>query len=162
MRPRRFKLRTHMDSGQMYRVYRNQAVAAYLSLYFFIFLSSFQTLKVFVTLFSRTVRPTKLKLGTHVDSRQIYPVYWCTGLPCPPVSCPRGQDITWYLVPGDTLPRGRISSSPPRLILSSGTRYRRYGILFPGTFYPGVKCPPNPIHLSFNIIWWVNSPHPYP
>ena len=39
VRPRRLKLGTHMDSGQMYRVYRNQAAAAYLSLYFFIFLS---------------------------------------------------------------------------------------------------------------------------
>ena len=38
-RPGRLILGTHMDSGQMYRVYRNQAAAAYLSLYFFIFLS---------------------------------------------------------------------------------------------------------------------------
>ena len=51
-RPRRLKLCTHVDSGQMYRVYRNQAAAAYLSLYSFFFLSNFQTLKVFVTLFS--------------------------------------------------------------------------------------------------------------
>ena len=36
---RRLKFGTHMDSGQMYRVYWNQATAAYLSLYFFIFLS---------------------------------------------------------------------------------------------------------------------------
>ena len=36
----------------MYRVYRNQAAAAYLSLYSFFFLSNFQTLNVFVTLFS--------------------------------------------------------------------------------------------------------------
>ena len=52
VRPRRLKLCTHVDSGQMYRVYRNQAAAAYLSLYSFFFLSNFQTLKVFVTLFS--------------------------------------------------------------------------------------------------------------
>ena len=53
VRPRRLKLGTHMDSGQMYHVYRNQAAAAYLSLYFFIFLSlQFSTLKFFVT-FSR-------------------------------------------------------------------------------------------------------------
>ena len=64
-----------MDSGQMYRVYRNQAAAAYSSLYFFIFLSNFHTLKFFVTLFSGTVRPKRLKLGTHVDSGQIYSVY---------------------------------------------------------------------------------------
>ena len=44
--------------------------------YFFIFLSNFQTLKFFVTLFSETVRPTKLKLGTHVDNGLMYCVYW--------------------------------------------------------------------------------------
>ena len=123
VRPRRLKLGTHVDSGQMYRVYRKQAAAAYSSLYFFIFLSNFQTLKFFVTLFSRTVRlgthmnrcfvhtgirllllirpfissflflsnfqtlksfvsllsgtvrPRRLKLGTHVDSGQMYRVY---------------------------------------------------------------------------------------
>ena len=37
-----------MDSGQMYRVYRNQAAAAYLSFYFFIFLSlQFLNIKIF-------------------------------------------------------------------------------------------------------------------
>ena len=65
-----------MDSGQMYRVYWNQAAAAYSSLYFFIFfLSNFQSLKVFVTLLSGTVRPRRLKLGTHVDSSSMYHVY---------------------------------------------------------------------------------------
>ena len=50
-RPRRLKLGTHVDSGQMYRVYRNQAAAPYLSPYFFIFfLSNFQTLKCFAHL----------------------------------------------------------------------------------------------------------------
>ena len=38
----------------------------------FFFLSNFQTLKFFVTLFSRTVRPRRLKLGSHMDSRQMY------------------------------------------------------------------------------------------
>ena len=67
VRPR-LKLGTHVDSGQMYRVYRNQTATAYSSLYFFIFfLSNFQTLKVFITLLSGTVRP-RSKLGTHVDS----------------------------------------------------------------------------------------------
>ena len=42
----------------------------------FFFLSSFQTLKMFVKLFSETVRPRRLKLGTHMDSRQMYRVYW--------------------------------------------------------------------------------------
>ena len=75
MRYRRLKLGTHMDSGQMYCVYRNQATAAYSSLYSFFFLSNFQTLKFFVTLFSRTVRPRTLKLGTHVASGQMYRAY---------------------------------------------------------------------------------------
>ena len=59
----------------MYRVYRNHAAAAYSSLYSYFFLSNFQTLKFFVTLFSGTVRPRKLKLGTHVDSGQMCCVY---------------------------------------------------------------------------------------
>ena len=76
MRPRRLKLGTHVDSGQMYHVYQNQAAAAYSSLCFFIFLSfQFSTLKFLVTLFSGTVRPRKLKLGTHMDSGQMYHVY---------------------------------------------------------------------------------------
>ena len=78
MRPRRLKLGTHMDSGQMYHVYqnfKNQAAASYLSLYFFIFLSSYQTLNILVTFFSGTVRSRRFKLGTHVDSRQMYSVY---------------------------------------------------------------------------------------
>ena len=41
----------------------------------FFFLSNFQTLKFFVTLFSRTVRPRSLKLDTHVDSGQMYCLY---------------------------------------------------------------------------------------
>ena len=76
LRPRRLKLGTHMDSGQRYRVYRNQAAAAYSSFYFFIFLSlQFSTLKFFVTLFSGTMRPRRLKVGTCVDSGQMYHVY---------------------------------------------------------------------------------------
>ena len=77
VRPRRLKHCTHVGSGQMYHVYWNQAVAAYSSLYFFIFLSlQFSTLKFFVTLFLGTVRPRRLKLGTHMDSGQMYHVYW--------------------------------------------------------------------------------------
>ena len=77
VRPRKLKLGAHMDNGWMYRVYRNQAAAAYSSLYFFLFfLSNSQTLKCFVTLFSGTVRPRRLKLGTRVDSGQMYRVYW--------------------------------------------------------------------------------------
>ena len=77
MRPRRLKIGTCVDSGQMYHVYQNQAAAAYSSLYFFIFLSlQFSTLKIFITLFYGTVRPKRLKLGTHMDSGQMYHVYW--------------------------------------------------------------------------------------
>ena len=56
--PRRLKLGTHMNSEQMYRVYRNQSAAAYSSFYFsFFFLPNFQKLNFFVKLFSGTVRP---------------------------------------------------------------------------------------------------------
>ena len=47
----------------MYYVYRNQAAAAYFSL------------KVFVVLFSGTVRPRRLKLGTHVNNGWMYCVF---------------------------------------------------------------------------------------
>ena len=40
----------------------------------FIFLSNFQALKIFITFFSGTVRPTRLKLGTHVDNGWMYHV----------------------------------------------------------------------------------------
>ena len=74
--PRRLKFGTHVDNGPMYRVYRNQAAATYSSLYFFIFLSlQFLILRFFVTVFSGTMRPRKLKLGTHVDSVRLYRLY---------------------------------------------------------------------------------------
>ena len=122
------KLVTHMETGWMYRVYWNQAAAAYSSLYFFIFflynfqtskffayfsqelwgledwnlvhtwtvgrcilytrirllllislfissffsLSNFQTLQIFVTLFSGTVRRRRLKLSAHMDKGWLY------------------------------------------------------------------------------------------
>ena len=76
VRPRRLKVGTHLYSGQMYCVYRNQAAAAYSSLYFFIFLSlQFSNIKIFRHTFSGTMRPRRLKLGTHMDSRQLYRVY---------------------------------------------------------------------------------------
>ena len=75
VRPRRLKHSSHGVSGKMYRVYWNRADASYLSLYLFIFVSNLQTLKFFVTLFSGTVRSRRLKLGTHVDSGQMYHVY---------------------------------------------------------------------------------------
>ena len=76
MRPRGLKTGTHVDSGQMYHVYQNQAAAAFSSLYFFIFLSlQFSALKFLVTLFSGTVRPRRLELGSLVDNGQMYHVY---------------------------------------------------------------------------------------
>ena len=75
VRPGRLILGTHMDSGQMYRVYRNQAAAAYLSLYFIFLSLPSSIIKIFVTLFSGTVRPGRLILGTHMDSVQMYRVY---------------------------------------------------------------------------------------
>ena len=41
----------------------------------FFFLSNYQTFTIFVTFFSGTVRPRKLKLGTHVDNGCMYHVY---------------------------------------------------------------------------------------
>ena len=77
VRPRRLSHGTQVDNGQMYRIYRNRAAVAYSSLYFsFFFLYNFQTLKFFVTLFSGTMRPRRLKLVTYVDSGQLYRVYW--------------------------------------------------------------------------------------
>ena len=54
VRPRRLKLGAHVDNGWMYRVYQNQAAAAYLSLYFFVFLSlQFSNIKMFLSHFSQ-------------------------------------------------------------------------------------------------------------
>ena len=76
VRPVKLKLDTHADIGWMYHVYRNQAATSYLSLIsLFFFLSSVQKLKVFITLFSGTVRPRKFKLGTLVDNGWMYHVY---------------------------------------------------------------------------------------
>ena len=76
VRSRRLKLSTHVDSRQMYRVYQNQAAAAYKVPLFFIFLSfQFSTLKIFVILFSGTQRLKRLKLYIHVDNGRMYRVY---------------------------------------------------------------------------------------
>ena len=76
IRPRRLKLVTHVENGRMYRIYRNHAAALIHPFIFsFVFLSNFQTLKFFVTLFSGIVKPRRLELGTQVDSGQIYRVY---------------------------------------------------------------------------------------
>ena len=76
VRPKTFKLGTFVDNGWMYRVYQNQAAAAYLSLYFFIFLSlQLSNIYNFLHILSGTVRPRKLKLGTPVDNGCMYDVY---------------------------------------------------------------------------------------
>ena len=76
VRPRRLKFGTHVDRGQMYWIYRNQAVALIRPfICSFFFLSNLQILKSFVTLFSGTMRPRRLKLCTHMDSGQMYRVY---------------------------------------------------------------------------------------
>ena len=67
------KLGTHVDSGWMYGVYQNQAAAAYSSLYFFFLQDS--NIKIFITLFSGTVRPRRLKLGAHMDNGWMYRIY---------------------------------------------------------------------------------------
>ena len=57
VRPRRLKLGTQVDSGQMYHVYWNQAAAAFLSLYFFILLSlQFSKIKIFRHTFLRNCK----------------------------------------------------------------------------------------------------------
>ena len=119
VKPRRLKLGAHVDSGWLYRLYQNQAAAAYLT-HLFLHLSlqfsniktfrqtflrnceakkietwyargqwadvycipesgillslPFQSLQFFVILFSGTVGPRRLKLGTRVDSGQMYRV----------------------------------------------------------------------------------------
>ena len=73
MRPRRLKIGTRVDSGQMYHVYQIQVI--HLIIYSFFFLTNFSALKFFITLFSGTVRPRRLKLDTHIDSGQMYHVY---------------------------------------------------------------------------------------
>ena len=76
VRPIKFKLDTHVANRWMYRVYRNRTAASYLSLIsLFFFLSNVQKLKIFVTLFSGTVRPRKFKLSTLVDSGWMCRVY---------------------------------------------------------------------------------------
>ena len=73
-RPTKLKLDTRMENEWMCRVYRNQDAASYSSLYFFNFLHLFLQILIFA-LFPGTVRPIKLKLGTHVDKGRVYCVY---------------------------------------------------------------------------------------
>ena len=76
MKTVKLKLGTHMDSGLMYDVYQIQGqgpiTLGVTSLDRFYNFSMNDSL---VTLFSRTVQVTKLKLGTHMDSGLLYCVY---------------------------------------------------------------------------------------
>ena len=74
VRSRRLKLGTHINSGWMYDVYQNQAAATYSSLYFLFFLQ-YSSIKIFITLFSGTVRPRRLKLSANVDNGWMCHVY---------------------------------------------------------------------------------------
>ena len=76
VRPIKLKLDTHMEIGWVYCLYSNQAATSYWSLIsLFFFLSNVQKLKIFITLFSGTVRPRKFKLSTLVDNGWMYCVY---------------------------------------------------------------------------------------
>ena len=73
------KLKTgkQMDSGLMYPIYQNQGQGP-ISLrvtYLDTFYNSAIIEKNFVTLFSRTVRVTKLKPGKHMGSGLLNPIY---------------------------------------------------------------------------------------
>ena len=60
----------------LFYVKENQTPPTYSSHNFFIFLSlQFSNIKKFISLFSGTERPTKLKLGPHMDSRLMYHMY---------------------------------------------------------------------------------------
>ena len=69
----KLKLGPHMDSRLMYHVYLNQAAGAYLFLYFLIFFLLNSKTLIFCHFFS--VRPTKLKLDTHMGKGLIYCVH---------------------------------------------------------------------------------------
>ena len=76
MRPRRLKLVTHMENGWIYCVNQNQAAAAYLSLYFFIFLSlQFSEIKIFRHTFLRKGQAYKVETWYHMDNGWMYHVY---------------------------------------------------------------------------------------
>ena len=70
------KLGAQVDSGQMY-LYTGIRLLLLIHPFIssFFFLSSFQALKFFVTLFSGTVGPRRLKLDTHMDNGLMYCVY---------------------------------------------------------------------------------------
>ena len=77
VRPRRLKLHVNVNSG--WCIVYTEILLLLLILHFislFFFLSNFQNFKNYDTHFSGSVRPRKLKLGTHVDNGWMYCVYW--------------------------------------------------------------------------------------
>ena len=75
---RKFKLGTYMNTGWMYHAYCNQAAALLIhSFFLFFFLSNFQRLIFFITLYSGTQRFRYWKLVTLVDYERMYRVYCC-------------------------------------------------------------------------------------
>ena len=75
VRPRRLKLYTHGQWADVSCIPESGYCCLFIPL-FFIFLSlQFSNITIFVTLFSRTMRPRRLKLGTYVDSGQMYRAY---------------------------------------------------------------------------------------
>ena len=75
VRPSRLKLDTHVDIGQMH-MYTKTRLLLLIRPFIFIFsFSNIQTLKIFVTLFSGTVSPKRLKLGAHVNNGWLYHLY---------------------------------------------------------------------------------------
>ena len=76
MRPRRLKLVTQVENGWIYCVYRNHAAALIHPLFFhFSFCPVFKHQK-FSSHFSQELwGPRRLKLGTHLESGQMYCVY---------------------------------------------------------------------------------------
>ena len=62
---------THMDNGLINRVFRNRVAGAYSSLSF-----QFSDIKIFVTLFIGTMRPTKLKVGKYKSNGWMHRLYW--------------------------------------------------------------------------------------
>ena len=79
-------------------VKENQTPPIYSSHNFFIFLSNFQISKTFISLFSGTEKPTKLKLGPHMDSALVYHVYLNQAAGAypfiiPPAFMPRGYSF---------------------------------------------------------------------
>ena len=73
VRPGKFKLGILVDNGWIIvytRIRLLPLICPVISSFFFLY--NYQTLTFFVTLFSGTGRPRKLKLGTHVENRCMY------------------------------------------------------------------------------------------